>query len=200
MIAPVTFANRYDHFPSGARVGADARGVRANAANAESGPATGGLSPQARQKVAELQRRDREVRAHELAHVAAGAGLIARGANFTYVTGPDGQRYAVAGDVRIDTSPGRTPEETLRRAEQVRAAALAPADPSPQDYAVAAEAARMAAEARQAMAAERRQEQTTEVSGSAPLTAAADKANQAARFAPAALRPQTIGRLIDLFA
>ncbi|HNQ75671.1 MAG TPA: putative metalloprotease CJM1_0395 family protein, partial [Pseudothauera hydrothermalis] len=146
MIAPVTFANRYDHFPSGARVGADARGVRANAANAESGPATGGLSPQAHQKVAELQRRDREVRAHELAHVAAGAGLIARGANFTYVTGPDGQRYAVAGDVRIDTSPGRTPEETLRRAEQVRAAALAPADPSPQDYAVAAEAARMAAE------------------------------------------------------
>lgn len=106
----------------------------------------------------------------------------------------------MAGDVRIDTSPGRTPEETLRRAEQVRAAALAPADPSPQDYVVAAEAARMAAEARQAMAAERRQEQTTEVLGSAPLTAVADKANQAARFAPAALKPQTIGRIIDLFA
>ena len=98
--------------------------------------------------VAQLQQRDRVVRAHEMAHVAAGAGLLTRGASYTYQTGPDGQRYAIGGEVGIDVSPGRTPEETLAKAEGVRAAALAPADPSAQDRQVAARAERMAMDAR----------------------------------------------------
>lgn len=99
-----------------------------------------------------LQARDREVRAHEMAHVAAGAGLVTRGASYTYQTGPDGQRYAIGGEVGIDTSPGRTPEESLSKAERIRAAALAPAEPSGQDRQVAAQAARMASEARMELA------------------------------------------------
>lgn len=83
--------------------------------------------------------------------MAAGAGLITRGASFTYETGPDGKRYAVGGEVGIDVSGGRTPEETLAKAERIRAAALAPAEPSAQDRQVAAEADQMAAEARMAM-------------------------------------------------
>ncbi|GLW60283.1 hypothetical protein Hthe01_06320 [Hydrogenophilus thermoluteolus] len=100
------------------------------------------------QKVARLREIDRKVRAHEAAHVAAGAGLVTRGAQFTTVRGPDGRQYAIAGDVQIDVSPGKTPEETLQKAERIRAAALAPADPSPQDRKVAAQAAQMAAQAR----------------------------------------------------
>ena len=96
----------------------------------------------------QLQQRDREVRAHEMAHVAAGAGLVTRGASYSYQTGPDGQRYAIGGEVGIDTSPGRTPEERLAKAERIRAAALAPAEPSGQDRQVAAQAARMASDAR----------------------------------------------------
>lgn len=103
------------------------------------------------QLLSRLQARDREVRAHEAAHMAAGAGLITRGAAFTYETGPDGKRYAVGGEVGIDVSGGRTPEETLAKAERIRAAALAPAEPSTQDRQVAAEADRMAAEARMAL-------------------------------------------------
>ncbi len=99
-------------------------------------------------RIRELQQRDREVRAHEMAHIAAGGGLILRGAQYDYETGPDGVRYAVGGDVLIDTSPGRTPEETAEKAQRIIAAALAPSDPSPQDRAVAAKAAQMAAEAR----------------------------------------------------
>ncbi|ANQ84862.1 hypothetical protein dqs_1824 [Azoarcus olearius] len=95
-----------------------------------------------------LQQRDDEVRAHEAAHLAASGGLAMGGASFSYETGPDGKRYAVGGEVSIDTSAGRSPEETLRKAEQIRAAALAPAEPSAQDRRVAAEAAQMAAEAR----------------------------------------------------
>ncbi len=117
------------------------------------------LSDAEMREVRALQQRDREVRAHEMAHIAAGAGLITAGASFTYVVGPDGQRYAVGGEVGIDTSPGRTPEETLVKAQQIIAAALAPADPSPQDHRVAAMAAQMAAQARIELATQAREEE-----------------------------------------
>jgi len=106
------------------------------------------LSDSDRRRVDELKSTDRAVRAHEAAHVATGGSLVTSSATFSFETGPDGQRYAVAGEVSIDTSKGRTPEETLARAQQIRAAALAPADPSGQDRAVAAAASQMAADAR----------------------------------------------------
>jgi hypothetical protein len=106
------------------------------------------LSDEDLRRLDRMKADDRAVRAHEAAHMAAGGSLITSGASFKYETGPDGQRYAVAGDVGIDTSKGRTPEDTLARAQQVRAAALAPADPSGQDRAVAAAAGQMATEAR----------------------------------------------------
>ena len=106
-----------------------------------------GLNEDERQVVAEMAARDAEVRAHEAAHMAAGGGL-ASGMSFSYQTGPDGKRYAVGGEVGIDTSPGKTPEETILKAQRIRAAALAPAKPSGQDRAVAAQAAQMEASAR----------------------------------------------------
>lgn len=106
-------------------------------------------------QVAELAARDVEVRAHEAAHVAASGGL-GGAPSFDYATGPDGKRYAVGGEVSVDTSPGRTPEETIARARSIRAAATAPADPSSQDMAVAASAARMEAEAQRALQQQRR--------------------------------------------
>ncbi len=113
--------------------------------------------PRDQAEIRRLQARDREVRAHEQAHQAAGGSLVASAASFTYVTGPDGRRYATGGEVSVDTSPGRTPEETLRRAQQIRRAALAPAQPSGQDRSVAAQAQQMETQARQELMAERRQ-------------------------------------------
>lgn len=106
-----------------------------------------GLTAEEQAEVDRLQAIDRRVRAHERAHVAAGGNLITKGASFEYETGPDGKRYAVAGEVSIDVSPEQDPEATIRKAQRVRAAAMAPADPSPQDRRVAAEAAAMAREA-----------------------------------------------------
>ena len=97
--------------------------------------------------LAQLKAADREVRAHEQAHMAAGAGITGS-ASYTYKTGPDGKQYAVAGEVPVDTSAGRTPEETLVKAQKIRAAALAPAQPSAQDYKVAQTAASMQQSAR----------------------------------------------------
>lgn len=94
-----------------------------------------------------LAARDREVRAHEQAHAAVG-GLYAGNPVYSYTRGPDGVAYAVSGEVSISTSsiPG-DPEATLAKARQIRQAAHAPAEPSPQDRQVAAAAARMEAEA-----------------------------------------------------
>ena len=95
-----------------------------------------------------LRQVDREVRAHELAHLMA-AGPYARGGpHYEFVRGPDGKFYAVAGEVKIDTSPvPGDPEATLEKARAIKRAALAPANPSPQDRMVAALADRMAAKA-----------------------------------------------------
>jgi len=98
------------------------------------------LTPGEKTQVAKLQARDTQVRAHEAAHIAAGSGVVTGGASFTYQTGPDNRQYAIGGEVPIDTSGASTPEETVQKMRQVRAAAMAPADPSPTDYSVAATA------------------------------------------------------------
>lgn len=107
----------------------------------------GELTPDEQQVVAELRTRDAEVRSHESAHMAAGGGLTG-GMSLSYQLGPDGKRYAVGGEVSIDASPGKTPEETVLKAQRIRAAALAPAEPSAQDRSVAARAGQMEADAR----------------------------------------------------
>ncbi|WP_339720531.1 putative metalloprotease CJM1_0395 family protein [uncultured Paraglaciecola sp.] len=109
------------------------------------------------QQLTELKQRDAEVRAHEQAHASLG-GQYAHPPQYEYERGPDGKRYAVEGEVSIDISKASTPEETIRKAQQVRAAALAPAEPSAQDLRVATEASKMALEARTEIATERAKE------------------------------------------
>ena len=106
------------------------------------------LSTEEKQVVNDLKRRDAEVKAHEAAHMAAGGGIVQGGASYEYQTGPDGKMYAVGGEVHIDVTPERTPEGTIRKMQQVRAAALAPAQPSGTDRAVAAQATQIEAQAR----------------------------------------------------
>ena len=98
------------------------------------------LSDEEKQQVAELRRRDQEVRRHEQAHASTG-GQYAGQPSFEFVRGPDGKQYAVGGEVQIDVSPiADDPEATLRKMQVVKAAALAPAQPSAQDQAIAAQA------------------------------------------------------------
>jgi hypothetical protein len=106
------------------------------------------LSDSDRQLINKLKQTDAEVRAHEAAHLAAAGGIAIGGAHFEYQQGPDGLRYAVSGEVSIDSSPvPGDPAATLRKADIIRRAALAPAHPSGPDMQVAASAAAMAAQA-----------------------------------------------------
>ena len=107
------------------------------------------LSPDAERQVQKLRERDREVRAHEQAHIAAGGQHVSGGACFSYQAGPDGRQYAVGGSVQIDVSPvPGNPEATEEKARVVRRAALAPASPSAADRNVAAKASAMESKAR----------------------------------------------------
>ncbi|TVM20004.1 hypothetical protein DPQ33_01900 [Oceanidesulfovibrio indonesiensis] len=108
-------------------------------------------------KLTELQQRDQEVRSHEQAHIAAGGGLVVGGARYTHTQGPDGQQYAVSGEVSIDTAKVQgDPQATVEKAQAIRRAALAPAQPSGQDQAVAARAQAMETEARMELVQQRR--------------------------------------------
>ena len=130
-------------------VGADRPDPAEEARQARIDEATPGgeLTPDEQEVVNELRTRDAEVRSHEAAHMAAGGGLTG-GMSLSYQVGPDGKRYAIGGEVSIDASPGSTPEETVLKAQKIRAAALAPAEPSAQDRAVAARAGQMESDAR----------------------------------------------------
>lgn len=99
-------------------------------------------------QITKLQASDQTVRRHESAHITVGGNLITSGANFTYQQGPDRKLYAVGGEVGIDTAGGRTPQETISKMQRVRAAALAPSDPSSTDYQVASTATMLQMKAR----------------------------------------------------
>ena len=96
----------------------------------------------------ELRSQDRQVRAHERAHKAKG-GANAGPVSYTYTTGPDGRRYAVAGEVSSDVTPVEgDPDATILKMRQIRYAALAPAEPSAADRRVAAKARQVERDAR----------------------------------------------------
>ncbi len=143
---------------------------------------------QDQQQVQELRSRDAEVKAHEQAHAAAG-GQYAGSPTYEFKRGPDGNNYAVGGEVSIDASAvGGDPRATIDKMRQVRSAALAPASPSSQDRAVAAQAAQVASDARadeidqanEALKAkEQAKEEKTAEAGEAETAAKAEKAKNA---------------------
>ncbi|MDR3234413.1 MAG: hypothetical protein LBT46_12260 [Planctomycetaceae bacterium] len=107
------------------------------------------LTAEEQKQVEELKSRDKEVRTHEAAHVAAGGPYVTGGPSYTYQTGPDGKKYAIGGEVGISTSAVEgDPDATIQKMQTVAAAALAPAEPSGQDRKVAAAARQEIAKAR----------------------------------------------------
>jgi hypothetical protein len=99
-------------------------------------------------EVKQLEQLERSVREHERAHLRAAQNLAIGSPSFEYKVGPDGQKYAVGGEVNIDASPaGKDPEETITKALKIQRAALAPSDPSPEDLQVATQARIMEAKA-----------------------------------------------------
>lgn len=75
--------------------------------------------------------------------------MVQGSAGFTYDNGPDGKRYAVGGEVSIDSSKiPDDPRANLAKAQKIRRAALASSEPSSTERSAAASASRMEAGAR----------------------------------------------------
>ncbi len=110
-----------------------------------------------RMVIERLKLREKQVIAHEMAHKTVG-GPYTGAVHYTYTRGPDGRYYITGGEVTIDVSPEANPEETIKKMQIVRAAALAPADPSPQDIAVAQRATALEMKARLELAKRKYQE------------------------------------------
>ncbi|WP_295509140.1 putative metalloprotease CJM1_0395 family protein [uncultured Pseudoalteromonas sp.] len=101
------------------------------------------------EQIKELKARDTEVRIHEQAHATVG-GQYAGSPSYEYQRGPDGTNYAVGGEVQIDVAEIKgDPQATIEKMQTVRAAALAPQEPSSADRSIAADATQklMAAQA-----------------------------------------------------
>ena len=124
------------------------------------GPDGQPLSDSEQREVDDLEETEDEVVAHEQAHKTAG-GELTGAISYGYTTGPDGDRYITEGEVDIDTSEEDTPEETIDKMERVKAAALAPAEPSTQDRRVASEATQIANAARREQATAEDEEEDT---------------------------------------
>jgi len=154
------------------------------------------LTEAQQQRIAELQQTDRTVRAHEQAHIAAGHGVVTSGPTYSFTYGPDGKPYATGGEVGIDTSTERKPEAKIDKGIRIQAAALAPKDPSTEDYQVARVGERMETQGRRDLYSEqqqtadeavqvaerRKEEQSTAQSASSTNTNAVSAANQASKI------------------
>lgn len=154
------------------------------------------LSAADQRRVAELARIDAEVRAHEQAHISAGRGVVTSGPTYTYTYGPDGKQYAVGGEVGIDTSPEQKPEANIDKGQRIQDAALAPTQPSPQDYQVAAVGSQLEAQGRQDLSLAQRMEQQA----AAEAAAEARKAETKNAQQPPAAEATSITSRIDVFA
>ncbi|MFC3624895.1 putative metalloprotease CJM1_0395 family protein [Vogesella amnigena] len=179
----MTISGALPAYPSSAALASTGGGLSSIAARSpgrSNNSQTGELSEDDKVLQRELQRRDREVRAHEQAHLAAASGIGVSGPAYDYQTGPDGVRYAIGGNVRIDVSPGRSPEDTAEKARTIQRAALAPAQPSGTDLAVAARARQMELQALAEQAQQRQQQ---------------GKVSQA--YQPASTDSNTLGNGID---
>lgn len=147
--------------------------------------------------VRQLRERDREVKNHEMAHLA-NAGQYARGGpTYSYQQGPDGRRYAVGGEVPIDVSQEKTPEQTFQKMRAVKRAALAPAEPSAADRSIAAAATALESQARQEVQGEQATPNQEQAAHDTPAGANNEKSETSTeKINPASSRRQAQ----DLFA
>lgn len=157
------------------------------------------LSDEELQELQVLKKVDTKVRAHELAHLSVAGSYARGGVSFQYKRGPDGRNYAVGGEVPIDVSKESTPEATINKMQVVRAAALAPADPSPQDRKVAVAATAAMNEAQQQLRLEELAQSDTRA-GNAEAVNATDTAGKAGQLgSPAGAEERSRNGLIGRY-
>lgn len=112
----------------------------------------------------ELVSADVKVKSHEHVHMALLGAFASGPINYTYVTLPDGSKYAVDGSIKVDITPvPGDPEATIRKARVIISAAHAVSSPSPADMRVAAQAYQMEMQAQKTLEEQRKFEDNASV-------------------------------------
>jgi hypothetical protein len=122
----------------------------------------------AKAEEAELKKIDRETRRHEQAHKAALGSHAAGGIQYQFTTGPRGGQFAVGGSVPVDLSEEDEGTATVQKAQTIKRAALAPAEPSSADRSVAAQASQLEAQGRGRVEEEKQAKESGEAGDKAP--------------------------------
>ncbi|WP_145185463.1 hypothetical protein [Planctomycetes bacterium Pla163] len=135
------------------RVRAEFADAALERARRESGRETRAAPPEvdaeAVRELRQLQRSDRQVRLQENLKRQMGAEHVRGGAEYSFVEGPDGRRYAVSASSEFELPDANTdPRQAAHDAAQIRRAVLAAARSSPADRALAARATSLEARAR----------------------------------------------------
>lgn len=113
--------------------------------------------PEIQAMIVALTARDLEVRAHEMAHQMVG-GSLAGAMSFSYQIGPDNKLYAIGGEVPISIETSENPQETISNMQQIKAAALAPSNPSGADLQIASTASKIEMDAKAQLNSQQEQE------------------------------------------
>lgn len=82
---------------------------------------------------------ERTVINHELAHMSPGSPHKST-ANYEYIKGPDGSSFIVSGGVSIDMEASGSSDKVIEKMQDIKKAALSPANPSFQDFVIAGKA------------------------------------------------------------
>lgn len=130
--------------------------AEATAALAESDESPA-LSEAERQEVRRLRSQERRLSMAQNAQRQL-AGPYARSVSRSFRNGPDGVGYAVDGSISLDTTASSSPQENLKKAQTLRAAAMASGQPSASDMEAIARANQMEAKAQLEMARSAREE------------------------------------------
>ena len=88
-------------------------------------------------KIEALEQWEAHVIAHERMHQLSGGGMVGS-PSYTYTYGPDGKKYIQGGEVTFYLPVGLSVEAGIEAIKKLKAAASAPADPSPADMKAAA--------------------------------------------------------------
>lgn len=132
-------------------------------------------------RIRQLSLQDSQVRLNEEAHVRVG-GQYAGSPSYDFETGPDNRQYAISGEVSFNDTPiAGNPEATIRKLSIVKKAALAPAEPSTQDRAIASKASNGITQAQAQLRAQQLQEQAKAASDEADAKLAESRAEAKAR-------------------
>jgi hypothetical protein len=106
------------------------------------------LSEEEKERLEELRRRQNRIKRRHRTQAQVASKYTEGGPQYIYKRGPDGEMYAVKGEVEYDTTREDSPEQTIEKMKAIKKAVRATPEPTLEDKRVANEASQKLEEAK----------------------------------------------------